>query len=258
MTFEFDGKKYAEASSLQKAWGEKLISELYLKGNERILDLGCGDGALSARLADLVPEGMVLGIDGSRGMIEAARKHGKDNLSFMLRDINSLDFDADFHVVFSNAALHWIKDHRPLLEKVYRSLKGGGVIRFNFAGEGNCSHFFRVVSSAIEHERYSMYFSGFVWPWYMPAVNEYEVLIRQFPFREIKVWGENADQYFPDSEAMVKWIDQPSIVPFLTRVEESDKKAFRGLVVKGMIDDTLREDGTCFETFRRIHVYAKK
>jgi len=86
----------------------------------------------------------------------------------MLRDINSLDFDADFHVVFSNAALHWIKDHRPLLEKVYRSLREGGVIRFNFAGEGNCSHFSRVVSSAIEHERYSKYFSGFVWPCICP------------------------------------------------------------------------------------------
>ena len=57
MTYEFDGKKYEKASSHQKEWGEKLIEELDLKGTERILDLGCGDGTLTVQLSGLVPEG---------------------------------------------------------------------------------------------------------------------------------------------------------------------------------------------------------
>ena len=57
MTHEFDGKEYQKASARQKEWGTKLIAELDLQGTERILDLGCGDGALSPQLADLVPNG---------------------------------------------------------------------------------------------------------------------------------------------------------------------------------------------------------
>ncbi|MFC1958347.1 class I SAM-dependent methyltransferase [Chloroflexota bacterium] len=138
MTFEFDGNKYAQASSHQKEWGQRLISELDLKGNERILDLGCGDGAITVQLADLVPEGSLLGIDASQGMIETAGNHRRPNLLFMVKDINSLDFNNEFDIIFSNATLHWVKDHDRLLKNVYASLKKSGVLRFNFAADGNC------------------------------------------------------------------------------------------------------------------------
>jgi len=64
MTHEFDGKKYETASAHQQEWGAKLISELSLKGNERVLDLGCGDGANTFLMAEVLPDGEVVGIDG--------------------------------------------------------------------------------------------------------------------------------------------------------------------------------------------------
>ena len=73
-TYEFSGEKYKKASRHQKEWGESLISKLKLGGDERILDLGCGDGALTEHLASLVPRGCVIGIDASEGMIETAKK----------------------------------------------------------------------------------------------------------------------------------------------------------------------------------------
>jgi ubiquinone/menaquinone biosynthesis C-methylase UbiE len=69
---EFNGEEYKNASLHQKEWGSQIISELQLKDNERILDLGCGDGALAARLAARVPQGPVLGIDAPKGMIDEA------------------------------------------------------------------------------------------------------------------------------------------------------------------------------------------
>ena len=141
MAHEFDGKKYAAASAHQKEWGAKLIQELSISGTERILDLGCGDGALTSQLAALT-QGTVIGIDASHGMIEAAKSHQADNLSFEVYDINSLDFESEFDVVFSNAALHWIKSHKALLGNVFRALKSGGILKFNFAGDGNCANFF--------------------------------------------------------------------------------------------------------------------
>ena len=259
MTYEFDGRKYEKASAHQKEWGERLITELSLRGDEQILDLGCGDGKLTAQLAELVPEGSVLGIDASLGMIEVAQKYQKDNLSFLLLDINSLDFEEKFDLVFSNATVHWIKDHNELLRKVRRSLRNDGVVRFNFAGDGNCSNFFAIVKRAMKNPRYyAKYFSDFEWPWFMPTVDEYETIVRRFPFRDIRIWIENADRYFPDLHTMTKWIDQPSLVPFLKCIDQSDKQSFRDFVVRRMIEQTRQDDGTCFETFRRINVFARK
>jgi len=258
MTYEFDGKQYEKASAHQKEWGAKLIEGLQLNGTERVLDLGCGDGALTAQIADLVPVGEVVGIDASVGMIEAARPKARANLHFCLMDIRDLDFDSEFDLVFSNAALHWVKDHRRLLQGVLRALRGGGRIRFSFAGAGNCSHFFEVIREAMTLEAFRGYFERFVGPWYMPSVEEYSALAESTGLPHAQVWSENADRFFPDAETMTKWIDQPSLVPFLAQVADKDKSAFRKLVVERMIEKTRQEDGRCFETFRRMNLAASK
>lgn len=255
---EFDGTKYAEASTHQQEWGARLIAELGLRGNERVLDLGCGDGTLTAHIADLLPSGEVIGIDASRGMLDAAQQRQRENLRFIIMDINDLTFEAEFDVVFSNAALHWVREHGQLLQRVRLSLRPRGMLRFNFAGEGNCSHFIKVIKEAMERKAFARYFTEFTWPWYMPTIEEYAALVAQSGFRDARVWGENADRFFPDAEAMVKWIDQPSLVPFLACVAEKDKAAFRGFVVEKMIEITPQDGGRCFETFRRINVFARR
>jgi trans-aconitate 2-methyltransferase len=258
MTHEFDGKKYGEASAHQKEWGAKLIEELHLQGTELILDLGCGDGAVSAQIANLVPAGEVVGIDASLGMIEAARSKSRGNLRFFLMDINELNYVEQFDIVYSNATLHWIKDHKRLLRNVGRALRSNGKLRFNFAGEGNCSHFFTVIRETMSAPEFAVHFAAFNWPWYMPSVEEYSALMDAGGMGRGCVWGENADRYFPDAEAMIKWIDQPSLVPFLAPLPDRDKAAFREYVIERMMEETRQDDGRCFETFRRINVSAYK
>lgn len=77
-------------------------------------------------------------------------------------------------------------------------------------------------------------------------------------YENYKVWGENKDRYFPDEESMAGWIEEPSIVPFLAVLPEDLKKLFRNAVVKRVIERTKQQDGTYFEIFRRINVYAGK
>jgi trans-aconitate methyltransferase len=258
MTHEFDGKKYEKASAHQKEWGTRLIAEIDLQGTERILDLGCGDGALSAQIADLVPDGEVVGIDASRGMIEAAQSKVRKNLRFLRMDINELNFAEEFDVVFSNATLHWIKDHRRLLRNAGRALREGGKLRFNFAGEGNCSHFFSVIREAMAAKQFAVHFAEFDWPWYMPSVEEYSTLMDASGLSNARVWGENADRYFRDEAEIIKWIDQPSLVPFLAHLPEGARPRLREYVIHRMIEETRQDDGSCFETFRRINVSAHK
>jgi len=259
MAFEFDGDKYKRASEHQKSWGNKLIAELEFEGDERILDLGCGDGVLTAELAKVVPDGFVLGIDASDNMIETARKdHARANVRFELLDINAIDFESEFDLVFSNATLHWVKDHHKLLRNVFKALKDGGAARFQFAGDGNCSNLIRILREVMSAKKYSSYFLEFDWPWYMPAVDEYRALLDEAAFAEKRVWSENADTYFRSEEELIGWIDQPSLVPFLGYVAEKDRQRFRDVVVERMINETLQDDGSYFETFRRINLLARK
>jgi trans-aconitate 2-methyltransferase len=222
------------------------------------LDLGCGDGILAAQLSDLVPNGFVLGIDSSEGMIEVAQKLKKPNLKFKLQDIETFDYKEDFDLVFSNATLHWIKNHGRVLEHTFRCLRKNGSARFNFAADGNCSHFFKVVKEGMALPQFAQSFMSFSWPWYMPTVEQYERLAEQTQFKEVKVWGEVADRYFPNKDSMIRWVDQPSIVPFLEHMPVEAKCNFRNYVVERMIEETLQADGRCFETFRRINFLGKK
>jgi trans-aconitate methyltransferase len=90
----------------------------------------------------------------------------------------------------------------------------------------------------------------------MPTIEEYETLFVGGPFREYRVWGENADRHFADAEAITAWIDQPSLVPFLAQLNGALKQEFRDKVVERMLPLTKRPGGRHFETFRRINVLA--
>jgi len=257
-TFEFDGEKYKKASKHQKEWGNSLILELSFKGDETILDLGCGDGSLTEQLAQAVPNGSVLGIDASAGMIETAKQRSRDNLVFTQMDINKIHFQNEFNVIFSNATLHWIKDHKKLLYNCFMALKAGGMLLWDFAGDGNCSNFYEVVREKIQDENYKQYFNNFEWPWYMPVKADYEKIIAASGFSRYHITEVNRDRYFTNPDEMIKWIDQPSIVPFINVIPNELKAAFREDIIKLMLERTLQSDGTCFETFRRIHVKAIK
>ena len=256
MTFEFDGKQYELASAHQTSWGERMVELLPLRGTERVLDIGCGDGRVTQKLAIRVPRGEVVGIDASIGMITAAREYESDNLRFEVLSVNKLHFHEQFDVVFSHAALHWVTDHTILLQKVYEALRMGGYARLNFAGNGACPKLIKVISEVMAQEAYAMIFEKFVWPWYMPSAIEYQDVLSQSPFQDVEVQEEYMERLFPSADPLVKWIDQPCLVPFLAVV--NDKQEFRDMVIQRMIQETGQPQGGFLEVFCRLDVIAKK
>jgi trans-aconitate 2-methyltransferase len=258
MPHEFDGRAYERHSAHQREWGSHLIDNLDLRGTERVLDLGCGDGTLTCRLANRVQNGTVLGIDASRGMIETALPKAQANLQFVQMDIRDLAFVDRFDLIFSNAALHWVEGHDRLLDRIQMALRPGGRLRFNFAGHGNCSSYVEVVRDAMRLPEYSALFTTFRWPYYMPSVEAYRAVMLDSGLDGVRVWGEPADRHFPTEAAVVGWLDQPSLVPFLAALPSDARGAFRAVVVNRMLNKTRCDDGRYFETFRRINVAATK
>jgi trans-aconitate 2-methyltransferase len=105
--------------------------------------------------------------------------------------------------------------------------------------------------------RFGAKFADFEWPWYMPGVDEYRRLMAESDaFADVWVEGENADRTMTQDE-LVRWLDQPSLVPFLKHLLPEDAQAFRNAAVDAMLAATKRAEDGYFETFRRIDVSAK-
>lgn len=164
----------------------------------------------------------------------------------------------EFDVIFSNAALHWVKDHHRLLQNSYTALKTGGILVWDFGCHGNCSHFLEVMHKRIADDHYMEFFKEFEMPWFMPTKSHYEELIANIGYSHVTITEVNRDRFFPTSDDMIKWIDQPCIVPFMEYIPAALKSTFRHEVIAEMLKKTRQPDGTCFETFRRLQVYAQK
>jgi len=138
----WDAADYGKHSKTQYRWAQELMAGLQLRGCEAVLDIGCGEGKVTKGIADRLPHGYVIGIDRSEDMITSARrrysKHAFQNLIFRKMDVRELDFESQFDVAFSNAALHWIVDHLSFLYKVKKALKRNGRILFQIGGQREC------------------------------------------------------------------------------------------------------------------------
>ncbi len=173
----WDAADYARNSAAQQGWARELIGKLGLSGSESVLDLGCGDGKVTAEIARRVPGGRVVGVDSSEEMVLLSRSafpaSGHPNLRFQSGDARLLEFEKEFDVVFSNATLHWVKDHRPVLSGAARSLKAGGRILFQMGGRGNGAEIFDVAREMIAREEWGRWFAGFEFPWGFYGSEEY-------------------------------------------------------------------------------------
>jgi trans-aconitate methyltransferase len=178
--YRWDPEDYSRHSSEQEKWALELIPKLDLKGDERVLDIGCGDGKITAAMADALGSGSVLGIDSSPEMVAHARKVFMDdrrNLAFRCVDARDMDFSLEFDVVFSNAALHWVPDHLPLLRKIRRALRPSGRVLLQMAGAGNAAGMVDVVNRVIREDPWRPFFEGFSFPWAFYDPEEYRGLM---------------------------------------------------------------------------------
>ena len=162
----WDPDRYARNAGFVAELGAPLIDLLAPVAGERVLDLGCGDGVLTERLAALGLE--VLGVDASAEQVAAARKRGLDARQV---DGEALPFEAEFDAVFSNAALHWMRDPDAVIAGVGRALKPGGRFVGEFGGAGNVRQIIEAVLAALARRGID---GEAVNPWYFPSPEAYQ------------------------------------------------------------------------------------
>lgn len=149
MTREWDAAAYERLSAPQARWGRVVVDRLELHGNERVLDAGCGTGRVTAMLLERLPEGRVIGLDGSAAMIEKAgvRFVGEPRVELVVADLTEpLPLDGQVDAILSTATFHWIADHASLFRNLASVLRPRGQLVAQCGGAGNISSLERVIS----------------------------------------------------------------------------------------------------------------
>jgi trans-aconitate methyltransferase len=165
----WDAQQYSEQARFVSDLGMPVVELLAPRKGERVLDLGCGDGVLTAKLAALGCD--VVGVDGSASMVAAAKGLGLDA---RVMDGQALQFDREFDAVFSNAALHWMMQPWKVVDGVFRALKPGGRFVGEFGGHGNVATLVVALEAALRARGVD---PGPFNPWYFPTDEQYRALL---------------------------------------------------------------------------------
>jgi trans-aconitate methyltransferase len=174
---QWDAKLYDANHSFVNEMARGLVEILSPRAGERILDLGCGTGALAWQIAD--SGAIVLGVDASASMIAQAQKN-YPQLDFRVGDATTMEFAEPFDAVFSNAALHWIKPPEAVAAQMFAALKPGARLVLEMGGKGNVS---KVLGSAIAAGRsLGIELTAFIDINYFPSIGEYAGLLERAGF----------------------------------------------------------------------------
>jgi trans-aconitate methyltransferase len=237
--FSWNPTDYAKNSENQLEWARELILKLKLQGNETLLDIGCGDGKITAEIAQYLPKGKVIGIDSSVQMVNLAktRYHPQDypNLDFVVMDACNLTFKSEFDIAFSNAALHWIGDQKAVLSGVTRVLNAPGYLLFQMGGKGNAKDILRILDELLREKKWSRFFEKFTFPYSFLGAEEYRTLLAEAGLEPQQVELVPKIMKLKGSEGLAGWI-RTTWLPYTERLPAEMRADF----VKEIVNRYLR------------------
>ena len=226
---EWNALEYSRRSSLQKAMGQEVLALLDLNGSERILDLGCGDGKITAEIALRVPGGSVVGVDPSRDMINFAQSHYshtvKGNLRFELGDARALSFQREFDLVVSFNALHWIPEQNAALRSIHSALIAGGTAQLRLVPAGARRSLEDVVEETRQASRWNSYFQDFRDPYLHLTREQCAALAEREGFRVLHLSTEDQTWDFGSRAAFAAFC-RVGLVAWTDRLPETERTGF--------------------------------
>jgi len=250
MNIKWDADKYTKDFSFVHQYGNSVIELLDLDSTMTVLDLGCGNGALTKKLTEMGVK--AIGLDASQDLLQIAKTQ-YNNIEFVLSDATSFALKEPVDAVFSNAVFHWIDREKQsdMMHCVYSSLKAGGQFVFEFGGVGNCN---------LIHSALKMFFEqhgfDYVVPNYFPTIGEYAALLEQSNFKVVSMLLFDRMTELKGQDGMADWIRM-----FVKKPFEGMNENVKNHIIEQTTEylkDKLYKDGVWYADYVRIRGKAIK
>jgi trans-aconitate 2-methyltransferase len=225
-TREWNATDYHRISGPQVRWGKKVLARVHLRGDEMLMDAGCGTGRLTAELLQSLPRGRVVGVDLSQNMLAGTRDYLVRDFpgKFLLvaADLQDLPFERVFDGIFSTAAFHWVLDHDRLFRSLFRALRPGGWLRAQCGGGPNLAQLRKRTNELAATAKYARYFAGFHEPWVFSNAERAAVLLQRAGFVEIDTSLEPALTILEDSAKYSEFVRSVILHRHLERIPDDE------------------------------------
>jgi trans-aconitate 2-methyltransferase len=231
-TRDWNAASYDAVSRPQQVWGAAVVGRLDLRGDERVLDAGCGTGLVTQMLVDRLPDGRVVAVDGSPSMVGMARDRlDRDRVEVICSDLLELSLEERVDAAISTATFHWIADHDLLFARIRAVLRPGGAFVAQCGGRGNIDRVRRLAGAITAEPRYATYFDGWPGPWHYAGPEETRRRLENAGFAVERCWLEPSPVTPPRPR---EFLETVICAPYVERLPPELRNPFLDAVEAGL------------------------
>jgi trans-aconitate methyltransferase len=259
MSREWDASAYHRLSTPQVSWGRKVLSRISLRGDELILDAGCGTGRLTADLLHLLPRGRVVAADISLNMLQRAREHllpeFGSRVAFAALDLQGqLPFHQVFDGIVSTASFHWVLDHDALFRNLHDALKPGGWMEAQCGGGPNLARLRKRVAALAAQPPYASFLQDYREPWLYSDAETAAVRMLRAGFVEVETGLEEAPLSLDDASHFRDFVSSVILHRHLERLPDN---ALRDQFLKTLSEMAARDAPPFFLDYWRLNLRGR-
>jgi trans-aconitate 2-methyltransferase len=231
MPRDWDAASYQRVSAPLEAMGREVLDRLELRGDERVLDAGCGTGRVTAALLERLPRGEVVAVDGSPAMVAEARERLGPRADVRVADLTELVLEAPVDAILSTATFHWIADHDRLFERLFAALEPGGRLVAQCGGEGNVA----TVQAAIDRVAEPA-LAGWGGPWHFASPAATAQRLERIGFTAVRTWAQSVRV---EPEDPCEYLATVVLGSHLERLPPERRDAFADAVLAAMPEPAI-------------------
>jgi len=258
-TREWNADLYHQISAPQVSWGKKVLGRVRLRGDEHVMDAGCGTGRLTRDLLEGLPNGRVTAVDVSQNMLRSAEQHlvpqFGERVQFVHSDLQHLQFNQQFDGIFSTASFHWIKDHNQLFARLFRALKPGGWLIAQCGGSGNLACFISRVDRLLASQPFREHMTGFAFPWEFADSSTCAKRLRCAGFSDVETSLEEAPTRFPTADEFQKFVES---VILRHHLEHLPNASIRQQLLDDLTAQSAQDDPPFLLDYWRLNMKARR